>query len=228
MRKPTTTHFAVLGLLAVRPWTTYELIQYMKRSNLRNLWTKTEGRLYETPAELVELGFASARRERISSDPDAAGRERTRYTITRSGRAALRKWLAKPPQPARFEIEGLLKLAYGEQATVQQFISQIEAIQQQMAATAGFQNLLDAAAEPQLPSRHHLSARIADLGDRVGWLVLGVAGRAEGGGRRVGGHEDLARTLGGGAADLRRHPRASDAAGRSGHIHQRAHVSRQR
>lgn len=171
MRRPTTTHFAVLGLLAVRPWTTYELIRYLKRSNVRHLWTKTEGRLYETPAELVEMGLARSRRERISRDPAAAGRERSVYSITRAGRAALRAWLRLPPQAPRFEIEGLLKLAYGDQLSVEDFVAQVAELQRQMAAAATPQGLLDAAAEPQLPSRHHLSARIADLSDRVQWTV---------------------------------------------------------
>ena len=171
MPKPTTTHFAVLGLLAVRPWTTYELIQYLKDSLIRNVWTKTEGRLYETPRELVDFGFARSKRERISADPNAAGRERTVYSITQAGRKALRTWLASPSQPPRFEIEDLLKLAYGDQVGVADFVARIEAMQRAMAESANFDGLRDAAAEPKLPSRHHLSARLSDLSDRISWTV---------------------------------------------------------
>lgn len=171
MRAPTTTHFAVLGLLAVQPWTTYELIRYMRGSNVRSFWTKTEGRLYETPVELVDMGYATATRERISNDPKALGRERTLYAITEPGRSALREWLSQPSQPPRLEIEGLLKLAYGEQGTVEDFIAQIVGLQAQLVATANVAGLRRASANPQLPSRHHLSARMADLTDRVKWAV---------------------------------------------------------
>ena len=172
MRNLTGTHYAVLGLLAQRPWSTYELVRYLRTSNLRVIWTKTEARLYETPRELVEAGLATARKERISQETGTKGRERTIYTISRSGRAALRAWLKEPPQPASIAIESLLKLSFGEQGTLDDFIAQIAYLQEAIVSSATPERLRAAADSPQLPARHHISARIADLSDRVGWVVF--------------------------------------------------------
>ena len=42
----TTTSYAILGLLAIKPWTTYELAQQMDRS-LRRIWPRAKSKLYE-------------------------------------------------------------------------------------------------------------------------------------------------------------------------------------
>ena len=176
MKTPTTTHFAVLGLLASRPWSTYELVQYMKTSFLGQFWSKTAARLYETPKELVRLGYATASRERISQNPAAKGRERAVYTITDEGRAALRAWLEEPSQPPSFEIEALVKLSFGEQGTLEGFLAQVDSLLRTI-AEPGPGRVLEATAEqPQLPERVHLSAHMADLVGRVvtafsEWLI---------------------------------------------------------
>jgi len=55
----TTTSFAILGLLAVQPWSTYELTRRMDRS-LGRLWPRARSKLYEEPKKLVEQGLAEA------------------------------------------------------------------------------------------------------------------------------------------------------------------------
>ena len=44
----TTTSYAILGLLAVKPWTTHELVQQVDRS-LRRIWPRAQSKLYEEP-----------------------------------------------------------------------------------------------------------------------------------------------------------------------------------
>src|SRR5680860_420577 len=75
----TTTSYAILGLLAIKPWTTYDLIQQVDRS-LRRIWPRAQSKLYEEPKKLVALGFARASEEQVGK------RRRTRYTITARGR----------------------------------------------------------------------------------------------------------------------------------------------
>ena len=48
----TTTSYAVLALLALRPWTTYQLAKQMERS-LGWIWPRAVSRLYEEPKKLV-------------------------------------------------------------------------------------------------------------------------------------------------------------------------------
>ena len=71
----TTTSYAVLGLLALRPWTTYELAQQMDRA-LGQFWPPARSKLYEEPKKLVTHGLAIATRESTGRRP------RTVYSIT--------------------------------------------------------------------------------------------------------------------------------------------------
>jgi PadR family transcriptional regulator, regulatory protein AphA len=106
----TTTSYAVLSLLALRPWTTYELAKQMKRS-LGWIWPRAESRLYEEPKKLVAAGLATSR-----SEP--TGRRRsTVYSITPEGRQALAGWLAEPGAGPVLECEALVKIAYADQGT---------------------------------------------------------------------------------------------------------------
>ena len=105
-----TTSYAVLGMLAVQPWSAYELTKQMRRS-LAYCWPKAESVLYDEPKRLVKLGLA-----RVREEPAGNGsRTHAVYAITEAGRAALREWLATEPAPPRFELEPLLRLLYADQ-----------------------------------------------------------------------------------------------------------------
>ena len=103
----TTTSFAVLGLLAVRPWSTYELTRQMDRS-LGRIWPRAQSKLYEEPKKLVELGLAAAGTEPVGRRP------RTVYAITPAGRRALAGWLAEPGAGPVIEFEQLLKVCFAD------------------------------------------------------------------------------------------------------------------
>lgn len=103
----TTTSYGVLGLLAVRPYSSYELAKEMGLS-VGRVWPRATSKLYEEPKKLVAHGLAKAR-------PDAVGRRRrTVYTITPRGRRALAAWLEEPGGGPSLEFEGLLKLIFAE------------------------------------------------------------------------------------------------------------------
>jgi DNA-binding PadR family transcriptional regulator len=103
----TTTSYAVLGLLAVQPWSTYELTRQMDRS-LGRIWPRATSKLYEEPKKLVAHGFARASEERVGR------RRRTVYSITASGRRALSAWLREPATGPVLESEQLLKVFYSD------------------------------------------------------------------------------------------------------------------
>ena len=67
----TTTSYAILGLLAVKPWTTYELAQQMKRA-VGQFWPRAESNLYAEPKKLVALGLATASQEKVGNRPRTA------------------------------------------------------------------------------------------------------------------------------------------------------------
>lgn len=120
-----TTSHAVLGLLALRPWTTYELAKQVQRS-LWWFWPRAERKLYDEPKRLVAAGFARSEGEMTGARP------RTVYTVTRSGRAALRRWLGEPPAPPTFEFEGMVKVFFADGGTLEQLRANLTTI----AATA--------------------------------------------------------------------------------------------
>ena len=116
-----TTAYAVLALLALRPWTGYELTQQAKRS-MRFVWPKAESNLYAQPPRLVARGLARVEVEH------AGGRKRNRYSITPAGRAALRRWLATAPATPRFEAEPTLRFAFASLGTRDDARSAIDAL----------------------------------------------------------------------------------------------------
>ncbi len=104
------TTYGLLGMLASRSWTGYELTQQLHRS-LRFVWPSSEGHLYREQKKLVNLGWATV------EDEPTGKRTRKRYTITPDGRSALRDWLGTSPGEPRLEIEGILRLFYGDSGT---------------------------------------------------------------------------------------------------------------
>lgn len=108
----TTSSYAVLGLLALRPWSAYDLAQQAARS-LRFAWPTSERHLYAEPKKLVALGYATMHEE-------AAGPNRTRkvYTISDAGERALADWTDTEPTPPTFEAETMVRLLFAEQGTV--------------------------------------------------------------------------------------------------------------
>ena len=106
----TTTSYAILGLLAIKPWSTYELTQQMDRS-LGHIWARATSKLYDEPKKLLAHGLA-----RASQEPSGR-RPRTMYQITAKGRRALAAWLQEPGEGPVLEFEQLVKIFFGENGT---------------------------------------------------------------------------------------------------------------
>jgi DNA-binding PadR family transcriptional regulator len=130
MAKTSPTTYGLLGLLAVRSWTGYELTQQLRRS-LRFVWPSSEGHLYREQKRLVDLGWATVTVEPVGE------RSRKRYTITAEGEAALAEWLESKPGEPRFEIEGILRVFYGDLGSPDDLAGALEA------TAAAAQNMLD-------------------------------------------------------------------------------------
>ena len=107
MARRTTTSYALLGLLALRSWTTYELAKQAQRS-LNWFWPRAERKLYDEPKHLVEAGLATAHAESTGKRP------RTVYAITRAGRRELAAWLDEPAAPRAGEFEAMVKVFFAD------------------------------------------------------------------------------------------------------------------
>ena len=114
------TTYGLLGMLAVRSWTGYEMTTQLQRS-LRFVWSSSSGHLYREQKKLVDIGWATVEQE------PAGARTRNRYTITAEGEQALRAWLATEPQEPHFEIEGMLRVFHGDHGTVDDLVTSLDA-----------------------------------------------------------------------------------------------------
>ena len=127
MRKLTPTSYAILGLLALRPWSAYELTKQVRRS-LHFCWPRAETRLYQEPKNLAEHGL-------VRATTTAKGRRaRTEYAITAKGRKALRAWLGQPSAPPRLESEALLRLFFADCGTKDDLLATLAELEEQARA----------------------------------------------------------------------------------------------
>jgi DNA-binding PadR family transcriptional regulator len=158
-RAPTTTSFAILGLLAIRPWATYDLAKLMRRS-LHYFWPRAESNLYAEPKRLVDAGLAEAREE-WNGD-----RKRTVYSITERGRRALRDWLSTEAASPRLESELHLRLLYANYGSKSDLLATIDRIEQDAEETIEhYTELVSeyARGEGLFPERIHVNALLGTL-----------------------------------------------------------------
>lgn len=118
---PTSTSYAILGLLSLRSWTTYELAKQVQRS-LGWFWPRAERKLYDEPKRLVAAGLARSEGEMTGARP------RTVYAVTRRGRNALRRWLDETPTPPTLEFEGMIKVFFADGGSLEQLRATLTAI----------------------------------------------------------------------------------------------------
>jgi DNA-binding PadR family transcriptional regulator len=119
----TTTSYAILGLLAIKPWTTYELAQQMRRA-LGQFWPRAESKLYEEPKKLVAHGLARATKETTGKRP------RTVYSVTAKGRRAMAEWVPEPGAGPVLEFEGLVKIFYAEHGSKQDVLATLARVRE--------------------------------------------------------------------------------------------------
>jgi DNA-binding PadR family transcriptional regulator len=147
MKKLSPTSYALLGLLARKPWSAYELNTHMQHSVLKAFWPRAASGVYTEPKKLVANKLARAKEE------ERNGRLRTVYTITAAGRKELLNWLASPTETyVSMSFEAMLKFLYaeaGDLETLNDTIDSIEdaALYQARAVLAGVKPVVELAGE---------------------------------------------------------------------------------
>jgi PadR family transcriptional regulator, regulatory protein AphA len=138
----TTTSHALLGLLALRPWTTYELAKQVQRG-LGWFWPRTERKLYDEPKKLVATGLATATEQATGKRP------RTVYAITGAGRDALRAWLDEPAAPPSLEFEAMVKVFFADGGTIDQLRQTLDQVRETAEARlAELERMIDEDEQP--------------------------------------------------------------------------------
>jgi DNA-binding PadR family transcriptional regulator len=155
-RELTTTSYAILGLLAIRPWSTYELAKQMRRS-LHHIWPRAESNVYAEPKRLVSAGL-------VSADVEMNGkRSRTLYTITAQGRLTLERWFSSENGPSRFESEALVKILFANYGTKASLLANLRSFMEDAAAVKALWKLVAEEyerGEQLFPERLHINALI--------------------------------------------------------------------
>jgi DNA-binding PadR family transcriptional regulator len=176
-RRPlTTTSYAILGLLSVRPWPAYELTGQMKRG-MRYTWPRAETRLYQEPKNLVAHGLATA------STEVNGRRSRTVYSITPRGRNALARWLEADSAPPQMETEAVLRATFADAGSKDALLAALRGLRAHGEALR--QQLGDQAADylatgGPFPERLHLIALVGRFLSDYSELLEGWATWAEG------------------------------------------------
>ena len=188
MARLTATSYAILGLLAIKPWSTYELTKQMGRA-LQLVWPRAESNLYQEPQRLVEAGLATAERRLVGRRP------RTEYAITPAGHSALVAWLSEPAARTQLESEALVKVLFGNYLPPALLVEQLEAFAAEAESTEDpwrsiAQEYIDGVGP--FPERAHVNALFWVLLDRwarmraewAHWAAAQVGTWPDGGGPR--------------------------------------------
>jgi DNA-binding PadR family transcriptional regulator len=95
----------ILGMLAARPRSGYEIKQLVDKS-ARFFWAASYGQIYPELKRLEKAGLIAG------DDSSRGGRQRTTFKLTAEGRRAAREWIARPPEVLEMRDEGLLELFF--------------------------------------------------------------------------------------------------------------------
>ncbi|MEX0699610.1 MAG: PadR family transcriptional regulator [Acidimicrobiia bacterium] len=129
----TTTSYAVLAQVAVRPWSPYEMVQQRVRY-FRYVWPAAESAIYREVKRLAAMGLIEGEKEYTGK------RARTVYSITEDGKQVLRDWLGTPVAPFSMQFEAMLRVFVAPIGTKDELvgtIKQVRADAQDMLRFAG-------------------------------------------------------------------------------------------
>ena len=100
---PTTTTYAILGLLAAGPSSPYDL-SIRLQIGYGFFWPRARSHVFTEAKKIAALGWAQGTARRTGR------RMRTEYAITPEGRTALQAWLATEPTTFSLEFEHLVRV----------------------------------------------------------------------------------------------------------------------
>jgi len=115
----TAVTWAVLGLLAQRPRSGYDLKTSIDRT-IRHFWAASYGQIYPELRRLEEAGWVTAR------TAPTGGRQRREYRITPAGRKALFHWLHGTETRIELRDESLLRLFFADVLPVDEALGLLE------------------------------------------------------------------------------------------------------
>jgi len=152
--------YAVLTLVGRDGAGPHDLVRMARQG--RVYWTAAESQWYSEPKRLAKLGFLRAEKR------PGRTRERTHYTLTETGRAALLEWAAEPARFPRIQHEAATRLLLGDMVPDAVLVAGLQSMRTEIAEIGAQLGAADAAAA-EVPHRtrylrlnHALARRILD------------------------------------------------------------------
>src|SRR5690242_17650925 len=143
--EPTQATWAILGLIAQKPRSGYDLKTAIDRT-IRHFWAASYGQIYPELRRLEERSWISG------ADAARGGRSRRVFRITPSGRAALGDWLHGKETRIELRDESLLRLFFADQLPAGEGLGLLRARRDGYRAMLGYlQSLDDGSGVPDPP-----------------------------------------------------------------------------
>ena len=151
--------YVVLALIGEGGAGPQDLVE-MTRRGARLYWSAAPSKVYAEPKRLEQLGYVDSRRE------PGRTRERSYYTLTDAGRAALRAWLAEPSGFPRIYHEAACRVLAGDLVDDATVLSSMSGLREELRQ---LELLLDEADEVSgtLPHRARQLALVHSLGRKL-------------------------------------------------------------
>jgi PadR family transcriptional regulator, regulatory protein AphA len=131
------------------------------RGGQRLYYAGAASKIYEQPKRLERLGYLSAEKR------PGKTRERTYYTLTEKGLAALREWLAEPSSFPRIQTEAVARVLASDLAEDERVVAEsLQALREEIAElSAGVDE--DESRASSMPHRERQLKLVRSLGRRL-------------------------------------------------------------
>lgn len=140
--------FALLGLIALKPASGYDLKRTIDRS-IYFIWNVTGPQIYSTLRKLREAGYITS-----ESVPQKGKPEKHIHTITAKGRAALQDFMNEPIRASVTRDEVLLRIFFGNFASENVVARELEAYLDRIRRERAYMEATEARIEAHPGPRH--------------------------------------------------------------------------
>jgi PadR family transcriptional regulator, regulatory protein AphA len=159
-RELTPLSYVVLALVGQGGAAPHDLVR-MARGGQRLYYAGAASKIYEQPKRLERLGYLSSEKR------PGKTRQRTFYTLTDEGRAALTEWLAQPSSFPRIQSEAVARVLASDLAVDERVVAEsVQALRAEIAElSAGIDE--DERRAASIPHRERQLKLVRSLGTRL-------------------------------------------------------------
>ena len=122
--KLTPFSFTILVLVGENGAGPHDLVRMMRDGRI--YWAAPESQFYAEPKRLAAAGYLEATKQ------PGRTHERTHYTLTTQGRAALKAWLATPTRFPRIQNEPVVRLLGAQYADRGELLNSLDALREDL------------------------------------------------------------------------------------------------